>query len=125
LEHVLRLYGREQNTAILDTELEGERAGTGANIAEEERVANEAAADFGVSQNTLNRFITRKSPYFKETDLLGFARTVQIHPGIVVGRLQHATGRYDLFRQYLVKVRSKIAPSAMVDGWGDVAPVNV
>jgi HTH-type transcriptional regulator/antitoxin HigA len=122
LEHVLRLHGRE--AVMLDAELEGERAGTGPNVSDEERLANEAAADFGVSRVMLNRFISRKSPFFKEKDILGFARTLQIHPGIVVGRLQHETGRYDLLRQYLVKVRTKIAPSAMVDGWGDVAPVG-
>jgi HTH-type transcriptional regulator/antitoxin HigA len=122
LEHVLRKHGRD--AIILDTELEGERAGTGENIPEEERIANEAAANFGVTKQKLDRLISRKSPFFKETDLLGFARTVQVHPGIVVGRLQYATGRYDLFRHHLVKVRSKIAPSAMVDGWGDVAPVG-
>lgn len=123
LEHVLRLHGR--NALMLDAELEGERAGTGANVSEEERQANEAAADFGISKTTLNKFISRKSPFFKEADLLGFSRTLQVHPGIVVGRLQHETGRYDLFRNHLIKIRSKIAPSAIVDGWGEVAPVGI
>lgn len=123
MEHVLRRHGRE--ATILDTELEGERAGTGASISEEERIANEAAADFGVSKRTLDKFIRLKSPFFKEADFLGFAKTVRIHPGIIAGRIQHETKRYDLFRNHLVKVRTKIAPSAMVDGWGDIAPVGV
>lgn len=124
IEHVLRGHGRERDVVILDAELEGERAGTGANISEEERQANAAAADFGLSKVMLDKFISRKSPYFKEADLLGFSRTLQVHPGIVVGRLQHETGRYDLFRNYLVKVRNKIVPSAIVDGWGVDAPVD-
>lgn len=125
MEHVLRRHGRERNMIILDAELEGKRAGTGADVPEEERQANAAATDFGISKKMMDKFITRKSPYFKESDLLGFARTYQVHPGIVVGRLQHETGRYDLFRNHLVKVRNKIAPSAMTDGWGVNVPVDI
>ena len=58
LEHVLRLHGR--TSIYLDVELEGERAGTGADIIEEERQANEAAAAFCVPQERLNSFIARK-----------------------------------------------------------------
>lgn len=123
LEHVLRLHGRE--AAMLDTELEGERAGTGNNVSEQERVANEAAVEFGVPKQRIDKFIRLKSPLFKEVDLLGFARTYHIHPGIVAGRVQYETKRYDLFRNHLAKVRTKIISSAMVDGWGDIAPVGV
>lgn len=122
LEHVLRLHG--QTAMMLDAELEGERAGTGASVPEEERLANEAAAAFCVPQEPLDRFIARKAPFFAERDILGFARTLQIHPGLVAGQLQHRTGRYDRFRAHQVKIRSSIAPSALVDGWGDVAPVE-
>ncbi len=123
VEHVAHLHG--QNAIILDRELEGSRAGTGSDVSEDERIANHAAANFGFSQEYLQKFISRKAPFFREIDVLGFAQTVQVHPGIAVGRIQYATGRYDLLRKYLVKVRSKIAPSAMVDGWGEVAPVDV
>lgn len=123
LEHVLQQHGR---TAImLDADLEGERAGTGANIVEEERIANKAAADFAVPEATLSRFVARKAPFFNERDFLGLANTLQVHPGLVAGQLQHKTGRYDRFRRYLVKIRFAVAPSAMVDGWGDVAPVGL
>lgn len=122
LEHVLRLHGR--SAAMLDAELEGERAGTGPNIAEEERVANEAAAEFCVSQRDMNAFMARKAPFFSERDLIGFSRTIKVHPGIVAGQLQHKTGRYDRFRDHLAKVRAIIAPNAIKDGWGDVAPVG-
>lgn len=123
IEHVLRSHGR--SAAMLDVELEGERAGTGANVLEDERVANEAAADFCVPKQAMERFVARKSPFFAERDILGFARTLQIHPGLVAGQLQHHTARHDRFRNHLVKIRSAVAPSAMVDGWGDVAPVGI
>jgi HTH-type transcriptional regulator / antitoxin HigA len=124
IEHVLRLHGRGGND-VLDVELEGIRAGTGPDVSEEERVANEAAADFCVPHTSLEAFMARKAPFFAERDILGFARTLHIHPGLVAGQLQHKTSRYDRFRNHLVKIRSAVAPSAMVDGWGDVAPVGI
>ncbi|VVE16663.1 DNA-binding protein [Pandoraea horticolens] len=125
LEHVLQGHGRQSRQAILDAELEGENAGTGANVSEEERVANAAAADFCVPQKKLDAFVARKAPFFAERDLLGFAKTINVHPGLIAGQLQHRTGRYDRFRAHLSKIRSIVAPSAMVDGWGDVAPVGL
>lgn len=123
LEHVDKMHGRGEPLR-LDTELEGAKAGIGQDVPEEERIANAAAANFGFTQEYLQKFITRKSPLFREIDVLGFARFCKVHPGIVVGRLQHATDRYDLHRKHLVGVKSKVTPDAMVDGWGDVAPVN-
>jgi HTH-type transcriptional regulator/antitoxin HigA len=122
LEHVIRKHG--QSAAMLDISLEGEKAGTGALIPEEERVANEAAAEFCVPQKQLKHFIQVKFPFFAERDIRGFAATYKIHPGVVAGQLQHKTERYDLFRNHLVKIRSVVTPNAMVDGWGDVAPIG-
>ncbi len=122
LEHVLRSHGK---TAIaIDAELEGERAGVGPGIAEEERQANTAAADFCVPSEQLKRFIARKEPFFADRDIIGFARTLKIHPGLVAGQLHHHTSSYKRFRSHLVNIRSAVAPSALVDGWGDVAPVG-
>jgi len=123
LEHVIRHHGK--TAAMVDTELEGERAGIGSSVSEEERMANDAAANFCVPQETLDRFISRKSPFFNERDIQGFANTLGIHPGLVAGQLQRRIGRYDRFRQHLVKIRSIVAPGAMVDGWGDIAPVGL
>ena len=123
LEHVLRQDG--QTSMVVDFELEGDRAGVGPEVSEAERAANEAAADFCVPRDLLKRFIDRKAPFFPERDIIGFARTANLHPGLVAGQLQHYTKRYDRFRKHLVKIRSVVAPSAVVDGWGDVAPVGI
>jgi HTH-type transcriptional regulator/antitoxin HigA len=123
LEHVLRQHAR--NTVYLDADLEEHRANSESEIADEERIANDAAADFCVPREKMERFVARKSPFFAERDILGFARTLNIHPGLVAGQLQHMTARYDLFRRHLVKIRSAVRPSAMTDGWGDVAPVGL
>lgn len=120
LEHVLQGHGQE--SPILDVDLDGR---TDADVAEEERVANAAAAAFAVPPSKMDAFIARKAPFFAERDILGFASTLGVHPGLVAGQLQHRTQRYDHFRKHLVKVRSIVAPGAMVDGWGDIAPVGL
>lgn len=123
LEHVIR--GDGKIIPIIDAELEGERAGTSAAIPEAERIANGVASEFCVPAKSMESFILRKAPFFAERDLLGFAKTLDIHPGLVAGQLQHKTGRHDRFRAHQVKVRSNVAPSAVVDGWGDIAPVDI
>lgn len=123
LEHVLRRHGL--GSAMLDAELEGANAGTGDQVQDEERVANEAAADFCVPKKMMDAFVARKAPFFNERDILGFARTVHVHPGLVAGQLRHRTGRYDRFGNHITKIRSAVAPSANVDGWGDVYPFGI
>ena len=120
LEHVLCGHGHA--APILDVDLDGREDGE---VVEEERIANAAASDFCVPRDKLASFIARKAPFFAERDILGFASTLGIHPGLVAGQLQHHTQKYDRFRSHLVKIRSFVAPSAMVDGWGDVAPVGM
>lgn len=128
LEHVIQLHG--QKAMMLDAELEGEKAGTGDNVIDEERVANKAAAEFCVPQKSLQSFINRKAPFYNERDLLGFAATMQVHPGIVAGQLRHklheqgVKNAYSRFSNHLVKIRSAVSPGATVDGWGDVVPVG-
>jgi HTH-type transcriptional regulator/antitoxin HigA len=122
MEHVIRGHGKE--AAIIDAELEGEKAGCGEAIPDEERIANQAAAEFCAPKAMMDAFISRKAPVFAERDIVGLARMLKVHPGLVVGQLQRRTGRYDRFRQHLAKVRDCIKPSAVVDGWGDVAQVG-
>jgi len=125
IEHVLRGHGRGTKEGMVDSELEGERASVGDSVPDEERVANAAAAEFCVPQDELLSFIARKNPFISERDVIGFARRLQIHPGLVIGQIQSKTGRYDLLRRYLTKVRQFALPGAMVDGWGQVAPVSL
>lgn len=122
LEHVRLGHGR--SAMMLDTDLEGERAGTGPDIPEEERLANAAAQDFGVPTTKMDGFIARKAPFFSEQDMLGFAKILGVHPGIIAGQIQHRTGRYDRFRQHLANIRSYVMTGAPVDGWGDVYPLD-
>jgi HTH-type transcriptional regulator/antitoxin HigA len=121
IEHVLCGHGRTR--PIIDIELEKSDADNAIN--EEERVANFEAAVFCIPQEEMDSFIIRKQPFFSERDVLGFARKLQVHPGIVVGQVQKRTGRFELLRKYLVKIRQFAILGAIVDGWGDVAPVSI
>jgi HTH-type transcriptional regulator/antitoxin HigA len=118
IEHVDREHGRA--VVMFDPDLEA----AADVVAEEERVANEAAADFCVPKRMMDAFIARKAPFFAERDILGFAKTIRVHPGLVAGQLRRRTGRYDRFGSHLVKIRSIVAPDTTVDGWGDVAPTG-
>lgn len=117
-EHVLRGDGRV--AAVLDTDME---TATGRAATDEERAADEAAAEFCVPQDKLKAFIARKNPIFTERDMAAFAKLLNVHPGLVAGQIQRATNRYDRFRGHLVKIRGIVMPNAMHDGWGDIAPV--
>jgi HTH-type transcriptional regulator/antitoxin HigA len=122
LEHVMQGHGKD--SIPLDINLEGERAGVGENLSKEERDANEAAAEFCVPTKSLEALIARKAPFFADRDLVGFARSLQIHPGLVAGQLHHRFGKYERFSRHLAKVRRIVAPSAAVDGWGDIYPLE-
>ena len=122
LEHVVR--GDGKLVIKVDSNLEGENGGTTGDISEEEKAANVAGADFCVSQKILNQFIKRKAPIFSERDVRGFAKMQHVHPGLIAGQIQRRTGRYELFRKFLVPIRKHLTPGAMVDGWGDIPPVD-
>jgi HTH-type transcriptional regulator/antitoxin HigA len=121
LEHVLRGHGK--TTVMLDADIES--SASNGSIADEELAANSAASEFCVPQKKLDEFIARKDPFFSKRDILAFARIVKVHPGLVAGQIQRRTGRYELFREHQVKVRTIVSPGASVDGWGDVYPVGM
>ncbi len=124
LQHVLCRHGLANETTMLDAELEGERAGTSTSVDEEERVANDAAADFCVPKKMMDAFYSRKAPLIKEADIIAFSRMIKVHPGLIAGQLRHRSGKYHLWQNHLVKVRSIVAPNAITDGWGDLAPLG-
>jgi HTH-type transcriptional regulator/antitoxin HigA len=124
LEHVIRRHGLASSTTMLDTELEGERAGTSDTVQDEERVANEAAADFCVPKKMMDAFYSRKAAVVREADIIAFSRMIKVHPGLIAGQLRHRTGKYHLWQNHLVKIRSIVSPNAITDGWGDLAPLG-
>ena len=116
------LHGHGKGAAILDSGMETAPAENTQN--DEEKLANAEAADFCVPAEHVRSFYLRKKPFFSETDVLAFAKRMKVHPGIAVGQIQRVSNRYDLLRKHLVKVRSHLEGSMMMDGWGDVVPTN-
>ena len=117
--HIIHGHGKVH--AIVDTDLQAKGRQP---INEEEDLANMDAADFCVPSKDMLSFYLRKRPMFSERDVVAFASRMKVHPGLVVGQLQHMTNRYDFLRRYLVKVKSHLANAMMMDGWGDVVPVD-
>jgi HTH-type transcriptional regulator/antitoxin HigA len=117
--HVLHGHGKE--AAIVDAELE---ESFGRDVGEEEQIANHEGAEFCVPQKEMKSFYLRKNPFFSETDVLAFSKRMNVHPGLAVGQLQRLAKRYDIMRKHLVAVRRHLAGSMMMDGWGDVVPVE-
>jgi HTH-type transcriptional regulator/antitoxin HigA len=123
IEHVLRGDGREVSFAPVD-EIDAEFQNA-PNLPEEERVANNAAAEFCVPRSHLNSFIARKSPFISEQDVLAFAARMEIHPAIVVGQVQHKTNKYAWLRKYQTSIRNYLFAWRFIDGWGRVAPTGL
>jgi HTH-type transcriptional regulator/antitoxin HigA len=115
------LHGHGKSRAIVDLDIE---ANSLLAQSDEERIANTEAAEFCVPGEQMRSFYLRKNPFFSEIDVIAFSKRVKVHPGLAVGQLQRMAKRYDLLRKHLVKVRSHLAGSMMMDGWGDVVPVG-
>jgi HTH-type transcriptional regulator / antitoxin HigA len=122
LEHVLNRdgQGKSDEDVRVDVDLQSD---TVAELPPEEVKANAAAADFCVPSGELESFYMRKAPFISERDVLGFARRIQRHPGIVVGQLQRLLERPEYLARLKVKIRHFVSQTAVMDGWGVPAPV--
>src|SRR5437868_6744631 len=95
LMHVLSGDGKGKTEEEIDVDVDlVARSGCNSLPPEEQR-ANEAGAELCVPKAELDSLILRKAPYISERDVIGFARRVGRHPGIVVGQLQHRLERPD------------------------------
>jgi len=71
----------------------------------QEKEANHLAAEWLIPEEVWRRFVDRVRPYFSKKRVTQFAQAVRIHPGIVVGRLQHDNEiRYSSLRAFLQPV---------------------
>ena len=121
IEHVLQGHGKGE-AFICDEDILGAPSES---KSEEEKIADAAAASFGVSRAAIEDYIARVKPYFfSEQKILNFAARLQVHPGIVLGRLQFRFCKEDknvwrYLRHLLVKTRAPLIQSAFHDGWGN------
>jgi HTH-type transcriptional regulator / antitoxin HigA len=90
-----------------------------------EKAANADAAELLVPQDQLESFIARTSPRYGATRIIQFAHSIKMHPGIIVGQLQHRGElNYSAHRSFLVRVRKAVTETAVTDGWGHIPPVR-
>jgi HTH-type transcriptional regulator/antitoxin HigA len=116
---VLNQHGKEKE--IMDVDLDA----VAISISEEERIANDAASNFCAPSDKLESWLNRKRPYYYERDVLAFSRTLERHPGLVVGQIRRKLNRYDYLSRYLVKIRHFVLPVSLADGWGQTVPVSL
>ncbi len=84
-----------------------------------EKRANQSAASTLVSRDEMERFIARVKPFYSESAILSFAAQLQVHPGIVVGQLQHRQlVPWSAFSKLKAKIRDVITQTAVTDGFG-------
>ena len=125
LEHVQNRDGLSEMISMLDVDINsGEATQFTQELRDQEERANAAASEFCVPKKMMDAFISRKAPVFAKRDIIGLARMLNVHIGLVAGQLQFRTQKYHLARDYLVPVRSIVTPNAVTDGWGDVAPTD-
>ena len=91
-----------------------------------EQRANDQAADLLVPKTELESFIRRVSPLYATVRIVQFAHRIRMHPGIIVGQLQHRGElRYSAHRDLLVKIRALVTETALTDGWGNSVSPDV
>ena len=117
--------GEGKDSPTLDTQLVGSDAQPFEQKMDNEKTADLFATAFLVDQSKLDNFIARVHPLYSKAKIAAFAMKVHVHPGIVVGQLQHR-GKitYAHSREYLVKVKEMVIASTLTDGWGDAVDLS-
>src|SRR5258706_1406589 len=90
---------------------------------EAEERASLNAANLLVPRHELEAFITACAPRYSQARINNFANRLQIHPGIIVGQLQHRGEiSYAAHRKLMTNVRDLVTQFAFTDGWGQPVP---
>jgi HTH-type transcriptional regulator/antitoxin HigA len=123
LGHVKRGDGKVG--VALDVDLVGDRAQKSSEKSETERLADEFSSEFIVPDREFRNFVARTRPLYSKLRIKGFATRLRVHPGLVVGRLQHMDEiSFAHNREMLDKVRSVVVPVSLTDGWGSTVSTS-
>jgi HTH-type transcriptional regulator/antitoxin HigA len=122
LGHVKRRDGL-LGPVIVDSDLTGEDSTPSDQKPEAEKEADLFASSSLIDSAEMDDFITRISPLYTKPRITGFATRLGVHPGIVVGQLQHKREiDWSQYRDFLAKVRDIMTQAALTDGWGQILP---
>lgn len=113
---------RHRDPVSVDTNIFGQ--GRDAIVDEIETRADREGSEMWVSESDMNKFIKRVSPFYEQKKVNRFASRLRVHPGIIVGQLQHrAEISYATFRPLLSKIRDNVIATAVTDGWGSAISI--
>lgn len=115
VDHIVNGEGKEAPIVdVVDVDHLG-----GASLPAQEQRANTSAANYCIDQAELRMWIANTPRVSSRSSILAFADRVGVHPGLVVGQLQH-NGEipYSFHRDLLEKVRSMVIASTPTDGFG-------
>lgn len=105
MHELAHIYMDDSKKGYIDENLVGKDA-----LSSEDKPANELKADrfassWLIPQKRFNDFINKTKPYYSKQQISKFANNLSIHPGLVVGQLQHAKEiGYNHSREYLIKM---------------------
>ncbi|QDT94287.1 helix-turn-helix domain-containing protein [Gimesia algae] len=110
---------KHKDSNTVDIDLVGEKRRSLAELDQIELRADREAASTLIPSEVLDDFVSRTSPLYSRVKINQFANRIRIHPGIIVGQLQHRGElSYSTHRPLLVKVRDIVTSECMTDGWG-------
>jgi HTH-type transcriptional regulator/antitoxin HigA len=119
LRHILHKDVTPSDEPLLDIDLLGEHVTRDEARPPAEVRADAEAAEFLIPQDKLDGFIRQVRPYYSKKKIRLFAETVGVHPGIVVGQLQHRGEiPFAHSRDMLEKVCDVVCDATVTDGWG-------
>lgn len=114
---------RHRDSLSVDDAIVGESKDKASILEEFERRADQEASETLIPKEKLKSFIIRVKPFYSKTRIIQFAHRMGVHPGIVVGQLQHLEEiTYGTNREMLSKIRDLIINVTITDGWGQTPP---
>ncbi len=106
---------------VVDVDLVGDDSAPSSTKPAEEVRADEFASNFSIPKAELDGFISHVRPLFSKTRIQGLAAKLNVHPGLVVGQLQHRRMiPYSHSREMLSRVRHIVTEAALTDGFGSI-----
>lgn len=119
LGHELGHIANGDCLAPVDSDLVGSQRESAGEKPEMEQKADTFSSELIIPPDTIDSFIARTRPLYSKAKINRFASRIGVHPGIIVGQLQHRGEiGYSHSREMLVKVRDILTETALTDGWG-------
>jgi HTH-type transcriptional regulator/antitoxin HigA len=119
LGHVRAKDGLKNDALPIDVDLVGQGTARNEGRPENELKADQFAMQCIIDPARLDSFVARTRPLYSKEKIRSFAAMNKVHPGLVVGQLQHRGEiSYAHNRDMLTKVRDIVTRAAITDGWG-------